>query len=107
MTSSEQPACTCRVTAEGRTLDRSCPVHGDEAEARRLARSSQLSPTDANDAAKRRRLRVARAEIQLRAAALTWHHLVDGPDRFRGRRAVEDLHAACAELASALEEAER
>lgn len=51
--------------------------------------------------------RIARAEAQLRTAALTWHYLADGPDRGRGRQAVEDLHAVCAELAAALENAGR
>lgn len=51
--------------------------------------------------------RLMRAETRLRAAALTWHYLADGPDRGRGRQAVEDLHAAAAELTAALEDAER
>ena len=51
------------------------------------------------------RLRVVRAQARLQAAALTWHYLVDGPDR--SRQAVEDLHAAVAELGAALEDAER
>lgn len=52
------------------------------------------------------RLRLVRAQAQLQAAALSWHYLVDGPDRGRSRQAIEDLHAAAAELAAALEDAE-
>lgn len=50
-------------------------------------------------------LRVVRARARLQAASMTWHYLVDGPDRSRSRQAVEDLHAACAELAAALQDA--
>ena len=53
------------------------------------------------------RLRVVRAQARLQAAALTWHYLVDAPDRGRSRQAVEDLHSAAAELGAALEDAER
>ncbi len=51
-------------------------------------------------------LRLIRAETRLRTAALTWHHLAEGPDQGRGQQAVEDLHAACAELSAALQDAD-